>query len=115
MSRVGNRQAGRALSLAPTQTAMPQKALVVTAGPTGARTPSLDALDEHLRAGWRVVQASPMGGGGATDGFAALVVLERGAETEAEAILEQIEEEIEGDGAPEEIQDPVLRRIVDDV
>ena len=49
-----------------------QKALVVVAGPTGARTASLDRLDEHLRAGWRVAQASPMGGGGATDGFASL-------------------------------------------
>lgn len=93
---------------------MIQKALVVTSGPAGARTASLDALDEHLRAGWRVVQAAPMGGGGATDGFAALVVLERRGETEAEALLDQIEEEAEGDGAPDEVQDPVLRRIVED-
>ncbi|WP_420455602.1 hypothetical protein [Rubrivirga sp.] len=93
---------------------MLQKALVVTAGPTGARTVSLDALDDLLRAGWRVAHTSPMGGGGATDGFAALVVVERAAETEAEAILEQIEEEIDGDGAPDEIQDPVLRWIAGD-
>ena len=88
---------------------MPQKALVVTTDPAGARTPSLDALDEHLRAGWRVAHATPMGG--AADGFAALVVVERAAETEAEAILEHLEEEID---AEDEIQDPLLRRIVDD-
>ncbi|WP_412069419.1 hypothetical protein [Rubrivirga sp. IMCC43871] len=88
---------------------MPQKALVVTTDPGGARTPSLGALDEHLRAGWRVVHATPMGG--AADGFAALVVVERAAETEAEALLEQIEEEIDTD---DEIQDPLLRRIVED-
>lgn len=93
---------------------MTQKALVVTVGPTGARTASLDDLDQYLRAGWRVAQTSPMGGGGATDGFAALVVLERAVETEAERLLESVEEEIEGDGAPDEIQDPVLRQIVED-
>ena len=92
---------------------MKQKALVVVAGPTGARTASLDRLDELLEAGWRVAQAAPMGGGGAADGFASLVVLERAAETEAEALLEQIEEEIDetgGDGDLD-IQDPILRRI----
>ena len=88
-----------------------QKALVVAAGPRGARTPSQDALDADLRAGWRVVQATPMGGGGAADGFAALVVLERGGETEAEALLDQIEDEM---GDEDAIQDPVLRQIVDD-
>ena len=93
---------------------MIQKALVVATGPAGAPAPSLDALDEHLRAGWRVAHTSPMGGGGATDGFAALVVIERRAETEAEAILEQIEEEADDDGAPDAVQDPVLRRIVED-
>lgn len=93
---------------------MPQKALVVTASPAGARTASLDALDDLLRAGWRIADASPMGGGGATDGFASLVVLERAGETEAEALLESVEEEIEGDGAPDEIQDPVLRQIVEE-
>ena len=90
-----------------------QKALVVVAGPTGARTASLDRLDEHLRSGWRVAQAVPMGGGGATDGFASLVVLERAGETEAEALLDQIEEELDetgGDGGLD-VQDPVLRRI----
>ncbi len=53
-----------------------------------------------------------MGGGGATDGFASLVVLERAVETEAEALLEQIESEI--DDEVEVIQDPLLRRIVGD-
>lgn len=90
---------------------MTQKALVVTVGPTGARTASLDDLDAHLRAGWRVTETSPMGGGGATDGFAALVVLQRAGETEAEALLDHIEEEMEGDGAPDDVQDPILRRI----
>ena len=95
---------------------MKQKALVVVAGPTGARTASTDRLDELLEAGWRVAQAAPMGGGGAADGFASLVVLERAGETEAEAILDQIEEEIDeagGDGDLD-VQDPVLRRIVED-
>ncbi|MDT0631655.1 hypothetical protein RQM47_03015 [Rubrivirga sp. S365] len=95
---------------------MPQKALVVIAGPTGAPTASLDRLDEHLRAGWRVAQATPMGGGGATDGFASLVVLERATETEAEALIEQIEEELDetaGDGGLD-VQDPLLRRIVEE-
>ena len=100
----------------PAPFAVKQKALVVVAGPTGARTASTDRLDELLDAGWRVAQVAPMGGGGATDGFAALVVLERGAETEAEAILEQLEEELDetgGDGDLD-VQDPVLRRIVED-
>ena len=95
---------------------MTQKALVVVAGPTGARTASLDRLDEHLGTGWRLASATPMGGGGATDGFASLVVLERTGETEAEALLDQIEEEMEetgGDGDLD-VQDPVLRRIVED-
>ena len=91
-----------------------QKALVVAAGPLGARTPSQDHLDADLRAGWRVVQVTPMGGGGAAEGFAALVVLERAEGAEAEALLDQIEEEMEGPGAPDEIQDPVLRRIAED-
>lgn len=93
---------------------MNQKALVVTAGPRGARTPSMDALDRHLEGGWRVALSSPMGGGGAADGFASLVVLERAAETEAEALLERVEGEIDGDLEAEEIQDPLLRRIVED-
>ena len=95
---------------------MTQKALVVFAGPTGAPTASLDRLEEHLGAGWRVASATPMGGGGATDGFASLVVLERAGETEAEALLDQIEEEMDetaGDGGLD-VQDPLLRRIVED-
>lgn len=95
---------------------MKQKALVVIAGPTGARTTSLDRLDEHLEAGWRVASATPMGGGGATDGFASLVVLERAGETEAEAILDQLEEEIDETGSDGDldVQDPILRRLTED-
>ena len=81
----------------PSPTAMIQCAIVVTAGPDGAPTPSLDALNERLRAGWRVAQASPMGGGGVADGFASLVVLERAVETEAEALLELAEQELVGE------------------
>lgn len=60
-----------------------------------------------------MAHAAPMGGGGATDGFASLVVLERAADTEAEALLEQIEEELDetaGDGGLD-VQDPILRQI----
>lgn len=95
----------------PHDPSMTQKVLVVTVGPTGAATASLDALGEHLRAGWRVAHATPMGGGGQTDGFASLVVLERAAETEAEAIVDALEEEMEGDGAPDEAQAPLLRHL----
>ncbi|MDX1421255.1 MAG: hypothetical protein R3181_14915 [Rubricoccaceae bacterium] len=77
-----------------------QQALVVTDAPGG-----LDALNDHLRQGWRVVSVAPMGGGGQTDGFAALVVIER-AGPAVEAVLEQLAEEVEevleGDGAPDE-------------
>ena len=93
---------------------MIQKSLVVRSGPTEAHTPSTEALDEHLRAGWRVVLATPMGGGGQTDGFAALVVLERRGETDAEALLDQMEEEMEGGDPAAEVQDPLLRRLQDD-
>ena len=90
---------------------MTQKALIVhTQSAAGGAT--LADLNEHLRAGWRVVQATPMGSGG--DGFAALVVVEQAAATEAEALLDQIEEEMEGDGAADEVQDPLLRRLRDD-
>jgi hypothetical protein len=74
-----------------------QQALVVTDAPGG-----LDALNERLGQGWRVVTVAPMGGGGQTDGFAALAVIERAGQA-AEAVLEQIAEEVEealdGDGA----------------
>lgn len=82
---------------------MPQKALIVTTAS------GLDALNRDLQSGWRVVQVAPMGGGGATDGFAALVVIE-GAETEAEALLDQIVEEME---TPDAVQDPTLRLLQD--
>ena len=75
-----------------------QKALVVTPD-------SLDVLNEHLRAGWAVTLATPMGGGGQAAGFASLVVIEQRAAT-ADAILDQIEESID---AP--AQDPLLRRL----
>ena len=77
-----------------------QKALVVT-------ETTLDALNEHLRAGWAVTLATPMGGGGQAAGFASLVVIEQRAAT-ADAILDQIEESID---APEPAQDPLLRRL----
>ena len=83
-----------------------QKALVVT-------EQTLGALNEHLRTGWAVVLAAPMGGGGQAAGFASLVVLEQRAAA-ADAILGQIEEAI--DAAPEsaETQDPLLRRLQND-
>lgn len=88
-----------------------QKALVVTDAPGG-----LGPLNEHLAHGWRVVTTAPMGGGGQTEGFAALVVIERAGQA-AEAVLEQIAESAElldGDGAPAELglNDPIepLRR-----
>ena len=77
-----------------------QKALVVTPD-------SLDVLNEHLRAGWAVTLAAPMGGGGQATGFASLVVIEQRAAT-ADAILDRIEESID---APEPAQDPLLRRL----
>ncbi|HEX9951508.1 MAG TPA: hypothetical protein VGB53_07050 [Rubricoccaceae bacterium] len=83
-----------------------QKALVVTQD-------TLDALNEHLRTGWVVLTATPMGGGGQAAGFASLVVLEQRAAA-ADAILGQIEEAL--DAAPEaaETQDPLLRRLQSD-
>ena len=83
-----------------------QKALVVT-------EQTLDALNEHLAAGWTVVLAAPMGGGGQAAGFASLVVLAP-ATAVADAILGQIESAI--DAAPEAaaVQDPLLRRLQDD-
>ena len=83
-----------------------QKALVVTAS-------TIDALNEKLRAGWVVTLATPMGGGGASTGFASLVVIEQRAAA-AETILGQIEEAI--DAAPEatDVQDPLLRRLQND-
>lgn len=83
-----------------------QKALVVTDA-------SVEALNDLLNAGWTVVRASAMGGGGQAAGFASLVILEHGASA-SETILEQIEEAM--DEAPDEAvaQDPLLRRLQDD-
>lgn len=83
-----------------------QKALVVT-------EQTLDALNEHLRTGWTVVLAAPMGGGGQAAGFASLVVLEQRAAA-ADAILGQIEEAIGAAPDAAETQDPLLRRLQSD-
>ena len=77
-----------------------QHVLLVTHAPDG--THGLDAVNERLQKGWRVAHVTPMGAAGSGDGaeFAALVVIERSG-SEAESVLEQIEEEIEdalGDG-----------------
>jgi len=90
-----------------------QKALFVVVDPAGPRGDALDVLNEHLRAGWTVTLATPMGGGGATQGFASLIVIEqRGAA--ADTLLEQIEEAIDAP-EPSETQDPLLRRLQGDV
>lgn len=68
------------------------KIFLVTTGPDG--THGLSEVNDRLRQGWRVANVAPLGGGGAAQGFAALVVLERG-EDAAESVLEQIEEEME--------------------
>jgi hypothetical protein len=80
-----------------------QQALVVTDAPCG-----LDALNERLRQGWRVLTMAPMGGGGQTEGFAALVVIERAgqlSESVLEQLAEEVEETLEGDGATEAVDD----------
>lgn len=95
---------------------MAQKALIVTRSDTS--TEGLDALNEALAAGWRVVHATPMGGAGAGRPpeaalqFAALVVIEQADEQEmvAAAAVEEAEEEVdellgeivEGNGAGSE-------------
>jgi hypothetical protein len=75
-----------------------QQILLLSTGPEGTR--GLSEANDLLRQGWRVAQVCPMGGGGATDGFASLLVLERSGDR-AESVLERIEEEMEetGDGA----------------
>ena len=75
-----------------------QKALLVTTGPEGTR--GLTDLNDHLRQGWRVAQTAPMGGGGATEGFAALVVHKRSGQAELalDELEGEIEEALEGDG-----------------
>lgn len=83
-----------------------QKALIVT-------EQTLDVLNEHLTAGWTVVIAAPMGGGGQSEGFASLVVLAPAAAV-ADAILGQIEEAIGAEPEALEVQDPLLRRLTDE-
>ena len=81
-----------------------QQALVVTDAPGG-----LDPLNERLWQGWRVVTVAPMGGGGQTEGFAALVVIERagqGAEAVLEQIAEEVEDVLEGNGSHAEVVAP---------
>ena len=80
-----------------------QKAFVVTSD-------TVSLLNDALAAGWSVVSATPMGGGGQAAGFASLVVLEQSGAA-ADAILGQIEEAID---APEAVQDPLLRRLQGD-
>ena len=84
-----------------------QKALLATDAPGG-----LDDLNSHLQRGWRVASVAPMGGGGQTEGFAALVILDP---PPAATVLDEIAEEMEevlGDGGAEEIED-VLDRLDD--
>lgn len=96
---------------------MSQQALLIVKTPQ--HTEGLDALNEALAAGWRVVHSTPMGGAGAGRPaeaelhFAALVVIEQTDEPEvaaAAATVEEAEEEVdellgeivEGDGAGSE-------------
>lgn len=88
-----------------------QKALIVTPGDG-----SLDRLNALLAEGYRVCSATPLGGG-SPDRLAALVVVEpagQDADALLEALEDEIEEELEGDGglAP---QDPILRQIQEDL
>lgn len=87
-----------------------QRALLITSRP--GQDHDLDALNEALKRGWRVVHATAMGGAGigSQDGlpelcFAALVIIEREFESaldllgEAEEEPEELLEEVaEGDG-----------------
>lgn len=83
-----------------------QKIVLITTGPDGTR--GLAEVNEHLRTGWLVEHVAPMGGGGASGGYASLVVLSR-HDTGAGAVLEQMEEEMEeaaeGDGADPAVSD----------
>lgn len=86
---------------------MQQKALIVTTG--SKKTRGLDELNIALERGWRVTSVSPMGGSGASreePRFAALVVIERYAESPSavlQAVEEESEERAEGDGARTEM------------
>lgn len=88
---------------------MQQKALIVTTG--SKKSKGLDELNIALERGWRVSSISPMGGSGASKEeprFAALVVIERYADGPS-AVLQAVEEEadeiVEGDGTSKEIDD----------
>lgn len=104
-----------------------QKIVLLTTGPDGPE--GLDSVNDHLQHGWRVLQATPMGGRGTSDGpyFGALVVLERAARAEAgvltqeavdeliestaveETLLDEVIETSEGDGAPLDLPDAGVR------
>lgn len=94
-----------------------QKALIVSSH-LGGRPHGLDELNLALGRGWRVVHVSPMGGAGVGTGpdptvcLAALVVLERGDEAQAELPMlaeeeadEVLDELLEG-GAPGTVEVP---------
>ena len=83
-----------------------QKALVVT-------DQTVAALNELLAAGWTVVSATPMGGGGQAAGFASLVVVEQ-LGVAADALLEQIESAVEAAPETPALQDPILRLLAED-
>jgi hypothetical protein len=82
-----------------------QKLLLLTTGPDGTR--GLEEANDLLRHGWRVAQVCALGGGGAAEGFAGVVLLERSGDT-AESVLERLEDEIEevieGDGAGGDVE-----------
>ena len=96
-----------------------QKALIVKDAPE--TTHGLDELNLHLRRGWRVRHAVPMGAAGLSQQgaecapcFAALIVIERDDRGEADMLLEAeeemeglIEEIMEGDGANADIEEPL--------
>lgn len=88
-----------------------QKAFVVRVHE--GRTDGLDALNTALGQGWRVVETTPLGGGGEATWGAALVVVERAPTEAAAALVQEAEEEVEeligetGDGAEVELSDDV--------
>lgn len=88
---------------------MHQKVLLVTTG--SKRSKGLDELNIALERGWRVSLVSPMGGSGASEEeprFAALVVIERhddAAQGVLEAVEEESEEMVDGDGASGQVSD----------
>lgn len=76
-----------------------QKIVIITTGAGG--TAGLNAVNQDLQQGWRVMQISPMGGAGGGEGvrFAAAVLLEQsegGATRLAEEMEKQAEVDMEG-------------------